>query len=592
MNILIIQTGHNANVAYFQNGECIGLWHEERFTNIKNYTGYPFEAMNFFIKKYGFEKCDKVVIPSEYHLPVELGKDNFKNKKSRIKRSILIKWYGFILYNFNLKFILIGLRNILVKYYYSPKVVKQFKQILKKTQVEVQKLKFYNHHECHCITPFYFYGLNALKRDILFFSIDGAGDFDFSRVYKFKWTDKSLELLVKQPFYHSLGLVYSELTRFLGMMVNEHEYKVMGLAAYVTEKKYFKHIYDKLRKCLTFDPIKGVFKSKFSTVSFSLYFKEHFSYERFDNLAAAVQTLLEELVVEWIRHYVEKHQIPIISVSGGVFMNVKMNQRIAQQDFIEKVYFQPSCGDESLVIGAAAKAFYFDNTKKGKDENSPKIKPMRSMYYGRSFENNEIKTFLKNSERDYQIEYIEDVNKKAVSLLVNFNVIGLFRGRAEWGARSLCNRAILGNASDLKTFYEVNDTIKMRDFWMPFAPSILDTWAEKYLEDWNSLKSRVEESAEYMILTFNSTPLAQEHLRSAIHQKDKTLRPQIVTPSSNPAMYDLLKQYEKITGMGGVLNTSLNLHGYPLVETPEQAMFTFKNSDLKYLFLENYLLSK
>jgi carbamoyltransferase len=132
----------------------------------------------------------------------------------------------------------------------------------------------------------------------------------------------------------------------------------------------------------------------------------------------------------------------------------------------------------------------------------------------------------------------------------------------------------------------------MRDFWMPFAPTILDDWASKYIKDWDMIKDKAFDSTKYMIMTFDSTVVAQEHLRAAMHQKDKTLRPQIVSKEDSPLLYKLLKYYEELTGMGGCLNTSLNIHGYPLVGTLEQAIFTFENSGLEYLTLENFLLHK
>ena len=134
--------------------------------------------------------------------------------------------------------------------------------------------------------------------------------------------------------------------------------------------------------------------------------------------------------------------------------------------------------------------------------------------------------------------------------------------------------------------------IKMRDFWMPFAPTILEEWAERYIKNWERIKKKAFDSMRFMIVTCDSTELAQKHLRAAMHQKDKTLRPNIVSNDENPKLYRLLKSYEKITGMGGILNTSLNLHGYPIVGTLEQAMFTLQNSGLDHLALEDWLISK
>ena len=365
----------------------------------------------------------------------------------------------------------------------------------------------------------------------------------------------------------------------------EHEYKVMGLAAYVSKEEYYRNIYKKLREIVWLDKRNLIFKSRFNLDRAYLFFKDHFVGERFDNLAAAIQKLIEELVVTWIKAAIRRTGIKIIAVSGGVFMNVKLNQKILMLPEIERIYFQPSCGDDSLVIGAAAKVFL---------DNKIELKPIKTMYLGLKYTDDEVGVFLKKRGyfHKYQVEYYEDIEKKIAELLANFEIVARFKDYGEWGARSLCNRAILGNASDMKTFYEINDMIKMRDFWMPFAPTILEEWADKYIKDWSIVKAKAYESTKYMILTFDSTELAREHLKAAIHQKDKTLRPQIVNKKDNPMVYKLLKYYENLTGMGGFLNTSLNLHGYPLVGTLEQAIFTFENSGLKYLSIENWLIKK
>jgi carbamoyltransferase len=141
-------------------------------------------------------------------------------------------------------------------------------------------------------------------------------------------------------------------------------------------------------------------------------------------------------------------------------------------------------------------------------------------------------------------------------------------------------------------FHEVNDAIKMRDFWMPFAPTILDTWADKYLADWEALQTKSPESLAYMILASEATPLGRKHLRAAMHQKDGSIRPQIVRREDNPDYYRLIEKFCERTGIGGVLNTSMNLHGYPLVGSLEQAMFTFENSKMKHIAIENYLVQK
>jgi carbamoyltransferase len=311
---------------------------------------------------------------------------------------------------------------------------------------------------------------------------------------------------------------------------------------------------------------------------------------RFDNIAWALQYLTENLITEWIRTAVEKTGIKKIAMAGGVFMNVKMNKRIQEVEALDKAYFMPSAGDESTVLGL----ILYSYVKHG--YNLDELEPINSMYGWIDITKSDVEAFLPgNISGKYEVENLENLensSKRVAELLADHKIVGVCHGKWEWGARSLCNRAILSNASDLKNFHTVNDMIKMRDFWMPFAPTILEEYAPKYLKNWESLKSRTYESSHYMITAFDSTPVAQLHLRAAIHQKDKTLRPQLVTWESNPWMYATLNKFEELTGMGGVMNTSLNIHGYPLVGTLEQALFTFENSGLEYILLEHFLIKK
>ena len=266
MNILAIHKGHNANIGYFQNGTCLYIEHEERFTNKKNHIGFPYKSLDYLKTKVDFDKLDRVVIPTLTSFPGEIVEYNLEGKKRLIGHlndnnfSFIQKLYRYLEFITGFKILFTGLRNLFLRSFSAAQGIPQLKKVLeKKYSIPVNKIKFYNHHECHCLTPFYFYGLHLLKRDLLLFSMDGAGDFDFARVYRYSFKDKSLKLLVKNSFDNSLGLLYSRLTNYLGMKSNEHEYKVMGLAAYVKEKEYFYKIYKKLQTILDFDEVKGIF---------------------------------------------------------------------------------------------------------------------------------------------------------------------------------------------------------------------------------------------------------------------------------------------------------------------------------------------
>lgn len=225
------------------------------------------------------------------------------------------------------------------------------------------------------------------------------------------------------------------------------------------------------------------------------------------------------------------------------------------------------------------------------------MKPIGTMYNGIAIENSRVQAFIAANSLGEKYDIVDLVDDESSAnhiarLLSEHEIVAVCRGQGEWGARSLCNRAILSNASSLANFHTVNDMIKMRDFWMPFAPTMLESAAGEYIKNWKEIAPRVQESSYYMITAVDSLPVARKHLAAAIHQKDKTLRPQLVNENTNPWMFQLLSEYKNLTGMSGVMNTSLNIHGYPLVGTLEQGLFTLENSGLKHILFDTILISK
>ena len=241
----------------------------------------------------------------------------------------------------------------------------------------------------------------------------------------------------------------------------------------------------------------------------------------------------------------------------------------------------PSCGDESTAIGAC----YWGYKKMAGDFNP---RPLSNLYLGNSYSNREIETFIKKHElgKKYRVRRLDNIQKEIVLLLSEYKIVARLAGRMEWGARALGNRSVLANPSRQKTISDINKRIKGRDFWMPFTPTILKEREKDYIVNPKQI------AAPYMVLAFDSTPLAQRELIACLHPCDLTVRPQVLEKKVNPPYYKIIKEFEKLTGIGGVLNTSLNLHGQPLVSSPEDALYTFENSDLNYLVLEDHLISK
>lgn len=208
------------------------------------------------------------------------------------------------------------------------------------------------------------------------------------------------------------------------------------------------------------------------------------------------------------------------------------------------------------------------------------------LYWGPDFSDIEIEQTLQRYSDSISFERSGDIEQKSAQLLAEHKIIGRMSGRMEWGSRALGNRSIIAGAGRLQNIRKLNAAIKMRDFWMPFAPSI--RWERRH--DYAEIKKEIP--AFHMVMGFDSTPLAQEHLIAALHAYDFSMRPQFVKNDHNPKYHRLLTEFEKLTGIGGVLNTSFNLHGWPIVCSPDDAVTTFLKSDLDYLIINDYLIWK
>lgn len=591
MKILSIYLGHNSTIAYLHDGVLKYVLHEEKFDNVKNSDNFPIKAMHYLAKKENLSDIDKIVVVGKWINRWMLRYIENYTKASKHKIiNYLPTFYDRILYVLGkyTPWFMNWVNDSYIRWRqkkYSKKVYELINQWLW-FDMPVEKIEFVSHHECHALSVVYFYGLHLSKEPVLVLTLDGAGDRHCATVSV--WQDGKLERKAAVRYWYSIWDVWSKsFTGWMGMTPLEHEYKVMGLAAY-SSPEYIKWTYDKLFK----DTIKldgMTWTSKIPGYKSHVYYHNKLWGERFDNIAGALQKYTEEIIIQWIKNCVEETGIKQVAFAWGVFMNVKLNQKIQEQTWLDKVYFMPSAWDDSTPIWWVLAGYMHMNG------DLQKLPAVKSMYQGIRYTNEEVGEFLATKWDKYTIESFDTddaIANKMVSLLEKFEIVAIFQWAWECWARSLCNRAILANASDLDSFHRVNDMIKMRDFWMPFAPTILEERAGKYLDKRDELKARTQDASYYMITAYGSTTLAQKHLKAALHQKDKTLRPQLVNATSNPLMYKILKAYEATTWMWWVMNTSLNIHWYPLVWTLEQALFTMDNSWLDHIMLNNYLVSK
>lgn len=584
MKILAIQTGHNATAGLIEDGRITALLSQEKLDNIKNSAAFPSPAIRAILAERGLRASDidEVAIAGNMIFPEHCRAAGSRQAVSdhlrrpahiefakRLERGLLGKLAPG-LFALGRAQSHAGLRE---------EAFKLLQARLRELELGDTPLHFVEHHLCHARSAYH--GLERERgKPALIFTLDGMGDGLCATVTRVD-PDGTFHRIAATPVEASLGSVYSETTRFLGMKVMEHEYKVMGLAAYC--KGYQRDVYERL-----FKPVIGldaaddlVFRSNVHTAEFFDYLKANAVGERFDNIAGAAQMLVEDLVTRWIANGIRRTGIHRVFTGGGVFMNVKLNMRIMEMPEVEQVFFLPSCGDESNPLGAA-----YDRALAHREP----IQPLDQLYLGLAYDEDALSDFIAANAlaEEFNISRPDDIEEKVATLLADREVVARFAGPCEWGARSLGNRAILAHPSYFESFYTVNDQIKARDFWMPFAPSVLDTSAEKYLAGYDPAKCE----APYMIVGYRATAEGVADLRAAMHQGDFSIRPQVVREVANPAYYRLIRAFERRTGIGAVMNTSFNLHGYPLVATPEQALMTLRQSGLRHLALGPFLLSK
>jgi len=588
--ILGIYTGHNATASLLKDGEIIACVSEERFNGVKNYIGYPKKSIEWCLDFAKITPRDLAIVafPSTFGAPIFVS-DETKKTVSIILLAFFYQIAGRVRKLWGkLVFLYPKIRRIgSFCYMVAAKtmgqyvLIKEKQNIAKDIGVSVEKIITFDHHLSHAATAYYASPFSREKALVL--TLDAEGNLVCSTVHVFqKDSNKKLASTSRE---NSLGWMYLYLTKYLGMKPGEHEYKVMGLAPYAKIKDVQK-VFEKIKDIIILDPKNKLkFYARFNMQDMYEYLKKNMEGVRFDIVAGAFQKLLEDRIVEWVTYAIQRTKIATIICSGGVFMNVKANQKVSLIPQVKRAYFMPSAGDESVGIGACYVA-YIDLLHS--QNRRPEPKSIKDLYLGPSFSNADVEQFLKKGkyEKKYTINKIDNIEKEIAQLLAHGKVVGRVNGRMEWGARSLGNRSILADPSNIDAVFVINKQMKDRDFWMPFAPTIMLERMHDYCVNPKNI------AAYYMILSFDSTSLARKELRAALHPYDFTLRPQILEEAWNPKYYKLIKEFEKLTGIGGVLNTSFNLHGMPVVLGPKEAMYAFEHSGLEYVALENFLISK
>ncbi len=589
MKILGIHDGHNATAALLVDGQIAAMMSEERFTYRKNEMGFPEHAVRACLEMGGIEGKDlDEVAFSTVSLPIQY---------LRIKRECLFTVRDYLdeqeyywkpkLFENRINTDYLG-KLFSVKRFTEPQAYsfKDIPQVLSEEEnrrllddmrkealkrffgVDANKVKSYDHHSCH--QHYAYFGSPFRGEKTLVFTVDGGGDGKNGTVCIAE-DDRITEIASNNCT--DLARLYRYVTLLLGMKIGEHEYKVMGLAPYASEYE--------IRKC---DKIfKGIFHVPEMLIEYKnrprdlfFHFREGLADCRFDGIAGAVQEMVEEVGMEWISKVTSRLGISRVVFSGGLSMNVKLNKIIGSLDTVTDFYCAPSGGDDSIALGAC----YIAHRKR----SDTSISSIQNNYLGKQISRSDILQAVRKLKGCTIKEGV--TNKDIAALLAKDVVIGRFAGRMEFGARALGNRSILANPANPEIVKKINKEIKFRDFWMPFAPSILDVYAHKYILNPKGMAS------DHMTICFDTTNLGRQALAAAIHPADYTVRAHLLKRELNGEYYDLIESFAAITGIGAVLNTSFNLHGYPIVRTPEHAVHVFENSELDAMVLEDVLVMR
>lgn len=579
MNVLAIHYGHNCTVGLSVGGRVVAMLSEERICRMKNATGFPFQAVQDIVDRHlggNIANVDRIAIIDgtgrgaayllRHGLKPQRYLDYYWKRKDALWSQLTTPGFS------RIKSILRFLRPP-----FSGKIHNARVRVIEEAGLDRNKVTFYDHHACHAASAAYFSPVSD-GNTWLVLTLDAEGDALSSSVSLLR--EGRFERISSNSNSVSLGYLYAETTAYLGMKSNEHEFKLMGMAPYADPEQVGRLATDLAKLIGLRDD--GTFSTAVPAMDFLSRLVRLYAFERFDVICGAVQKVAEDLVCSWADYWADRTGVSRIAVSGGVFMNVKAVKKLAEQPFVETLFVMPSSSDESLPLGALWHV--------NREEGITPI-PMRDLYVGRGFNAEYVERMIQRDGLDihFDIERFGSINAvgaRVASLLASDEVVARCCGREEWGARALGNRSILCNPSKFENIERLNNKIKCRDFWMPFTPSLLAEEMQQYVVNPKGV------FAPYMAMTFDTTPLARRHFAAAVHPRDFTMRPQAVLPDWNPGYYSLIRQFRDLTGIGGVLNTSFNLHGEPNVSTPEDAIRTVRNSGLDYVLIENVLFKK
>ena len=582
---------HDSAAALIIDGEIIAAAQEERFTRKKHDAAFPSNAIDYCLSEAGINlsKVDYVAFYDKPFLKFERLLETYVAYTPRGFSSFaksMPLWLG-------------------EKLFLKTTLTRQLQE--KDPNFNEQKLLFGEHHLSHAASAFY----ASPFENAIVLTLDGVGEWATTTVAI--GDGNKLDIVKEIHFPHSLGLLYSAFTYYIGFRVNSGEYKVMGLAPY-GEPKY-KNLIMKYLIDLKSDGSFRLDQSYFNYASgltmvnqkFISLFGEPVRNPDIDKLsqfhmdiAASIQAVTEDIVLSITRSLSNEYDIPNLCLAGGVALNCVANGKIVKDASYKKIWIQPASGDAGGALGCAMMVWYkhLGNTRKTKDFDS-----MKGSYLGPSYEQKEIEKELINCKAKFQSVNEKSMIEIAAQALANGKAIGWFQGRMEFGPRALGNRSILGDPSSETMQKVLNLKVKFRESFRPFAPSVL----REDVSDWFELNhdspymlitadvkenKRIEMSeVEKSLFGIDKLNIKRSNIPAVTHI-DYSARIQTVHRSTNPLYYSLIKKFKEKTKFPILVNTSFNVRGEPIVCTVEDAFRCFMGNGLDMLIVGNCVVNK
>lgn len=590
---------HDSASALIDNGVVVAAAQEERFTRIKQDAGFPVNAIKYCLD----EACIEID---------DLDAIVFYDKPFLKFERLLETYYGFAPK---------GIRSFVT----SIPVWLREKVFLKKILVDGLKevglfdkkklrLQFTEHHLSHAASAFYPSGY----ADAAILTIDGVGEWATASICK--GDGSGIEILNELRFPHSLGLLYSAFTYFLGFRVNSGEYKLMGLAPYgVPNSELVQHYIKVIKENLLKINEDGSLwlNQKYFNYATGLRmvpdikwqklfgFKRRLSEDELEqhhcDLAFAIQEVTEEVIVKMAEEAKRLTGSKNLCLAGGVALNCVANGKLIKKKIFENIFIQPAAGDAGGALGAALASYFISFENKRSDIG---VETMQGAYLGPEYQNLDIEKVAKKHGAIYRkLDEFTELSRDVAQLINDGNVVGWFQGRMEFGPRALGNRSILGDARNREMQKKLNIKIKYRESFRPFAPSVLTEDNQEFFD--------LETDSPYMLLVAQVAKNKQKLLpdnyyrlplmerlyveRSdipAITHIDLSARVQTVHKETNPRYWGLIKAFKNLTGVGLIVNTSFNVRGEPIVCTPDDAYRCFMRTEMDYLVMNDFIFKK